>query len=66
MLPIVSFPTRQKRKNSKTNNTPLKQPFIKSESEMDKSKNSIFKINSTLKGSNNNSNIINNRKIIKK
>ena len=64
-MPIVPSETRQKRKNSKTNNIPLNQPFIKSESEMDKSKNSIFKINFTSKGTNNNTNIIN-KKILKK
>ena len=64
-MPIVPSETRQKRKNSKANNIQLNQPFIKSQSEMDKSQNSIFKINFTSKGTNNNTNIIN-KKILKK
>ena len=67
MLPIVPLPQKQKRKNSKTNIASLNQPFLLSQSEIDKSKNSIFKINITLKNTcNNNTNKTNNKKVSKK
>ena len=67
MLPIVPLPQKQKRKNSKTNIASLNQPFILSQSEIDKSKNSIFKINIALKNTSNNStNKTNNKKVSKK
>ena len=53
MFPIVPLPQlKQKRKNSKTNNSQI----ISSSSDIDKSKNYIFKINLSSKNKNNNIN----------
>ena len=53
MFPIVTLPKlKQKRKNSKTNNSQI----ISSSSDIDKSKNYIFKINLSSKNKNNNIN----------
>ena len=62
MLPIVPLPQKQKNKIAKTNISSLNQPFILSETEINKSKNNIFKINITSKNINNNTKKSNNNK----
>ena len=68
MLPIVPLPPlKQKRKNSKTNISTINNQIISSPSQIDKSKNNPFAINTSSKIINNNDinvNKINNNKNI--